>query len=50
VQRRYLTLQTLEGLSDNPQAKPKHIAAGTIDRLPAGTKQAQRECVTAKSA
>ena len=27
VQRRYMTLETLEGLSNDPQAKPKRIAA-----------------------
>jgi putative transposase len=27
VQRRYMTLETLEGLSDDPQAKPRRIAA-----------------------
>jgi putative transposase len=27
VQRRYMSLETLEGLSDNPQAKPRRIAA-----------------------
>jgi putative transposase len=26
VQRRYMTLETLEGLSDDPQAKPRRIA------------------------
>ena len=27
VQRRYMTLETLEDLSDDPQAKPRRIAA-----------------------
>jgi putative transposase len=27
VQRRYMSLETLEGLSDDPQAKPRRIAA-----------------------
>jgi len=27
VQRRYMSLETLEGLSDDPQARPRRIAA-----------------------
>jgi hypothetical protein len=27
VQRRYMSLETLEGLSDDPKAKPRRIAA-----------------------
>jgi hypothetical protein len=27
LQRRYMSLETLEGLSDDPKAKPRRIAA-----------------------